>query len=69
MDINHKEALEIFQCISIVILSSLLISTIVLEIIVESTSCVFIYYVMDKNFCNRGLIEAKRMSEDIHYSI
>jgi hypothetical protein len=52
---------DITIVVSIVAISSLLISSIVFEIIVESTSCIFIYYAIDKDFCSRGLIIAKRM--------
>lgn len=49
--------------VGIVALCSILISTVVFEIIVESVSCIFIYYAIDKSLVERGLIAISRMNQ------
>jgi hypothetical protein len=56
---------EITEAVTLVGICSLLISVVVLPVIVESTSCCFLYYVMDKDFEERGLIAAYRLPTNI----
>lgn len=41
----------------------------VFEIIVESVSCIFIYYALDKDMVERGLVQEKRLAQDMHMVI
>jgi len=56
---DHKD--DIGPIIAIVAVCALLIGTVVFEIIVESVSCIFIYFAIDKSFIERGLIAIPRI--------
>lgn len=58
-----------FTVAGIVAVCSTLIGTVVFEIIVESVSCLFIYFAMDKNFLSRGLIAVPRIPNTTYEQI
>ena len=60
---------EVSTAIILVAICSVLLSTVVFEIIVESVSCIFIYYSMDKDMIERGLITQKRIGESTYEAI
>lgn len=49
--------------------SALLIGTVVFGIIVESVSCIFVFFSMDKRFLKRKLIDSPRLSIESYNTI
>jgi len=49
--------------------AALLIGTVVFGIIVESVSCIFIFFSIDKSFLKRKLIDSPRISIDSYNTI
>lgn len=55
--------------IILVAVCSILVSTVIFQIIVESVSCIFIYYSMDKDMLERSLITERRIIQSTYDEI
>lgn len=66
---RDKPAEDIGPVIALVAVLSLLLSMVVFELIVESVGCIFIFYSLDKQFIERGLIQASHIPQQTYEQI
>lgn len=59
---RSKEAGDQGAVIGLVAVFSMLVSMVIFEIIVESVGCIFMFYSIDKQFIERGLLRSSKVA-------